>query len=210
MNPRFNPRTDRPSFLSMPLADGLKWSGVGNKWAFQEKLDGRWHLREIGRSLVAGELMRGGNFHGFDIPVVSGQDISREPLHFRLAVLADFIRTHPEVLPVASGLGGEFLEAVLARGGEGVVAKHLESRYGEPEAWVKCKRYETHDVVVTELHPFKRSIRLGEWGWCSCIQFPQIKVGEVVEIACHSITAKGHFREPRLIRIRTDKPYTKV
>jgi ATP-dependent DNA ligase len=209
MSHRFNIYTDRPSFLSVPLADGLKWNGAGGQWAFQEKTDGCWCLRKIGCSLLAGERMRDGRFYGFDIPVVSGQDISREPLRFRLKVLADFIRTHPEVLPVATGNGGEFLEAVLARGGEGVVAKHLESRYGELDAWVKCKRFETHDCVVTELHPQKQSIRLGGRGWCSSIQFPRLKVGDVVEVGCHSITAKGRFREPRLLRIRTDKAVVK-
>jgi len=46
----------------------------------------------------------------------------------RLKVLSDFIRQHPEALPVAFGLGREFLEAVLALGGEGVVARHAEGR----------------------------------------------------------------------------------
>lgn len=204
MNYRFNPRTDRPPFIAVPLPVGRKWTGAGGQWVFQEKMDGCWQLREVAGSLLAGERMRDGRFYAFDIPVVSGQDIAREPLRFRLAVLADFIRQHPSVRPVATGSGSEFLEAVLARGGEGVVAKHVESRYGEAGAWVKCKRVETHDVAVTELHPVKQSIRLGEFGWCPVLgkAFDQVKVGDVVEVACHSITAKGKFREPRLVRIR--------
>lgn len=194
----------RPDFLSVPLATGLRWSGAGGQWCYQEKMDGCWQVREIAGSLVAGEAMKDGRFFGFDLPVVSGQNIAREPLRFRLAVLADFARQHPSVLPVPTGAGGEFLEHVLSRGGEGVVAKHLESRYGEPGAWVKCKRIETHDCLVTDLHPRKQSVRLGDYGWCSAVGFPGINTGDVVEVACHSITAKGKFREPRLIRIRTD------
>lgn len=210
------------SFVTVPLAAGLKWTG-GGPWVYEEKKDGVRALvttngcrlrnsekllpgplpRSLSKCVFDGELV-GGVYWVFDLLIDSdGRDIRRCPLRDRKAALAALESRLPEwMVPIPSGRGGEFLEAVLANGGEGVVAKHVESRYGELDSWIRCKRIETHDVVVTELHPDKASIRLGSFGWCSC-KF-SVKVGDVVEVACHSITAKGCFREPRLLRLRPD------
>jgi hypothetical protein len=210
MSHRFNIYTDRPPYIAVPISVGLKWSGVGHQWHYSEKMDGEWCLRPIGASIVAGERMRGGALYAFDIPVFEGQDISREPLRVRLKVLAEFIRQHPEILPVATGMGGEFLEAVLANRGEGIVAKHLDSRYGELGAWVKCKRQETHDCRVTEKHPSKLSVHLeldGEdVGWCATPAnvFARVGIGAVLEVRCHSRHVSGKLREPKLLRVRKD------
>jgi bifunctional non-homologous end joining protein LigD len=42
----------------------------------------------------------------------------------------------------------EFLAHVLARGGEGVILKHLASVYGDKTGWVKVKKQATADVVI--------------------------------------------------------------
>lgn len=194
----------RPPFQNVSLADGLRWR-PGKDWIFFEKLDGQWCVKEIANSVLIGEKMREG-FHAFDIVRISGQAIDREPLRFRLSVLADFIRQHPDVLPVATGNGGEFLEAVLRDGKEGIVAKRLSSPFGA--TWWKCKRIETHDCTVAEIHPRKASVRLelnGEdCGWLSTAG-RKLTVGSVVEIACHSRHASGKFREARILKIRKDK-----
>jgi ATP-dependent DNA ligase len=124
---------------------------------------------------------------------------------------------------VPAGNGGEFLEAVLLRGGEGVVAARLEA--GFYESRFKCKREETHDCIVLEIHPLKESARLGQLdaggrlvqrGWCAVLggdgcafwgnrRVDRLKVGDVVEIKCFGITAKDKFRGPRFIRPRPDK-----
>jgi hypothetical protein len=98
---------------------------------------------------------------------------------------------------------------VINRGGEGVAAKHLDAPFGQ--GWVKCKRQESHDCIVSAIHPLKNSIRLSRWqdgqlvdrGWCSC--FETVQVGSVVEVTCQSIHPSGKFREPRLTRKREDK-----
>lgn len=214
------------TLISVPLSAGLKWTG-GGPWIYEEKKDGvramvsvsGCRLRNSSRPLPGplplplnqcvfdGELC-GSTYWVFDLLIdANGRDIRKLPLRERKAALLALESKFPEwICLTPSGRGGEFLEAVLNEGGEGIVAKHIESRYGELDCWVKCKRRETHDCVVTELHPVKASIRLGDRGWCSAVQFPQVKVGDVVEIACHSFTAKGKFREPVLLRIRTDKP----
>ena len=194
---------ERPIFESVSLADGLKWSGGGG-WCYQEKLDGIWHIRPVGTDILAGELV-GDLFTPFDIIAVDGQDIRSEPLSTRLAILRSI--PGPQI---EQGNGGEFLETVLARGGEGIVAKPWDSPFGKD--WVKCKREETHDCRVTEIHLSKMSAHLelnGEdCGWLAILsveQFALAAPGKVAEVKCHSRHPSGKLREPVFVRWREDK-----
>lgn len=199
----------RPSFLSVALRDGLKWLG-DPRWRYEEKNDGRWHEMGVGQSRVVGELMRDGRFIAFDVPIYNGADIRCAPLRERLAILDTFPLLRP-----ATGNGGEFLKAVIARGGEGIVAKRLDAPYGVD--WIKCKRQETHDCIILELPGDKLSIHIGQFdsagqmidrGWCPCFRLnllDNLKIGDVVEITCHRIHVSGKFREPRFVRVRQDK-----
>ncbi len=49
----------------------------------------------------------------------------------------------------------EFLADVLKRGGEGVILKHLDHRYGDKKGWVKVKAEWTADVVIMGFVPAK-------------------------------------------------------
>ena len=197
---------ERPSFQTIPLAEGLSWR-AGGGWIYQEKLDGCWDVVEVGQSTLVGERMRDGSFHAFDCVCVQGDDIRREPLTTRLDVLRQFFS--PTILPVQTGSGGEFLEHVLARGGEGIVAKHGQSYFGVN--WLRCKRPRTFDCLVTEKHPSKMSVHLVETGvdrgWCAALYgtFERLQVGQIVEVEAYGLTAAGKFREPRLKRCRPDK-----
>lgn len=191
----------RPDYSSLPLREGYSLRASGG-WRYEEKLDGRWHELGIGASTIVGELMRDGRFFAFDIPVHNGVDVRRRPLRERLAILDSFPLRRP-----ATGNGGEFLRAVLARGGEGIVAKPLDAPYGA--TWFKCKRVETFDCVVTELDPWRATIRLAlngeDCGWCSARSaFDSVAVGDVVEIAAQSRHVSGKFRSPRFVRLRLD------
>lgn len=222
--------------ISVPLSAGLKWTG-GGPWVYDEKKDGvramvsadGCKLRASSRPLPGpmpssltkcvfdGELV-GAVYWVFDMLVDdAGEDIRRRPLRERRAALAALSSLFPEwICLIPSGRGGEFLEAVLAAGGEGIVAKHSESLYGAPEAWIKCKRFTTEDCIVAEIHPSKASVRLEQirgkgrvnCGWASTygLDLPRLHLGDVVEIKCHSRHASGRFREPRIIRLRPDKP----
>ena len=53
--------TVRPTFNSIPLSEGLRWR-PGSGWRYEEKLDGRWHVEDLPRATVVGELMRNGAF----------------------------------------------------------------------------------------------------------------------------------------------------
>lgn len=192
----------RPPFANVPLAVGLQWSGGGG-FVFQEKLDGRWHVRALGGSVIVGELLPDGRFFAFDCLAVEGQDIRMAKLRERLDCLRRFSFPQP-----ALGSGGEFLQAVMARGGEGVVAKHLEGSYGA--TWFKCKRQATFDCLVSAKDSARGTIRLvldgADAGWCPVrAGFETIAVGNVVEVAAHSRHASGKLREARFVRLRPDK-----
>lgn len=191
----------RPPFESIPLAKGLALR-MRDNLRVEEKLDGVWHIREVGNSTLIGELMRDGRFFAFDVIRIDGQDIRRTPLRERLQVLDGL-----SVLRPATGNGGEFLRTVLARGGEGIVVKDLNSFFGAP--WYKCKRVETFDLICTELHPERASIHLADAngtdrGWCPCFN-QDVRRGDVVEVAAFSLHPSGKLREPRFVRVRKDK-----
>jgi len=195
----------RPPFETVPLAVGLAWRGGGG-YRYEEKLDGVWTVRRYGEgddTVLAGELLRDGRFYAFDCLAVDGQDIRRRGLDDRLAVLDAL----PGLLRPAVGNGGEFLEAVLARGGEGVVAKPHGSPFGA--TWYKCKRLATYDCTVADVDLSRGSVRLSldgtDAGWLACREFDRVSVGTVIEVAAYGRHASGKFREARFIRVRQDK-----
>lgn len=194
----------KPRFVSIPLADGLRWTGGGD-WVYQEKKDGVWALREWRGATLAGEQMRNGDFWAFDVLKIQGDDCRRFQLRDRLRELvcmsSDF---DGGMRLIPSGSGGEFLEAVLSRGGEGVVAKRLDQPYGA--TWTKCKRLETFRCVVVEKDlSGKRSVRVAaletgkELGSCGLFgeKFEAVRVGSVLKIEAFGLTPAGRMREPR-------------
>ena len=50
-------------------------------------------------------------------------------------------------------------EKIAARGGEGIILKHLVAKYGDRQAWVKVKREWTADVVITGFQTAKKESR---------------------------------------------------
>jgi hypothetical protein len=200
---------ERPKYSVMDLKDALAWHWRG--WHLSQKYDGRFAVRELADSIVTGEAMRSGKFFAWDIPVFFGEDIQRQPWREREQALTElFSRLHPMLNwhRCASGTGAEFIEAVLARGGEGVVAKPWDSPFGRN--WIKVKKSETFDCLITEKHPTKMSVHLSvngeDAGWCAAFStFEQIQIGDVVEVEAFCRNPSGKFREPRILRIRTDK-----
>ncbi len=193
----------RPDYRTCDLKSALAFDWRG--WHLSRKMDGCWQQQEIADSIIIGEAMHGGHFFAFDCPVAYGEDVRRRAWTERREAMRQIAR-EAGVNTAPEGHGAEFIEAVLRDGGEGVVAKPFAAHFGFD--WVKIKRSETHDCIVTEIHPVKRSIRLLEngidRGWCS-VAGRQINIGDVVEIICYGVTANGKCREPRFSRPRPDK-----
>lgn len=205
----------KPRITPVPLATGLAWSG-GGPFRFEEKLDGVFKTLIYGPALLAGEMMRDGRFYAFDILSLGGAAVDRRPFIERLAMLEHVLKAEngkrkaETPLRPATGNGGEFLEFILARGGEGIVAKDLHSPYGVN--WYKCKRSETLDLIVSDMDPDRGSVRLmdpttGEdRGWCPArARFQDIKISDFIEVEVYGLTARGKLREPRFVRLRPDK-----
>lgn len=211
------PTVPRPRYDVLPLADGLTIPPGLGEFRFEEKMDGVWHVKWFGETLIVGELMPNGEFYAFDILESADGDWRNELLEMRLRALGGEAKRLNLLRPLfapANMPGGEFLAAVLARGGEGIVAKGLAGTWGD--CWTKVKRVETFDYTVAEKHPHKASIRLVEHapgavvpldrGWCPCrAAFDTVTVGDVVEVAFFALTDAGKMREPRFVRVRKDK-----
>ncbi len=225
---------NKPTLQPVPLADGLRWRG-GGPFLFQEKADGvhcfvtcaagvsdppvfnvlknGWsqevELQTRHYSLFNAEQMPDGSIILNDLIFLDGQDLRREPTRVRWAELQRCEVRGARCQVCASGNGGELLEAILARGGEGVVAKAWEAPFGVN--WYKCKRSETFDLRISEIDYARGSLRLAseageDRGWCPArAAFEALRPGQIVEVAALCLTAKGKLREPRFVRVRKDK-----
>ena len=195
---------NRPLYKETSLADALAFNWRG--WHLSEKMDGVWTVRDFDGSLVTGETMRDGSFYGFDIVMADNQDVRHCAWLDRRTALIDCAARYGFRL-VKQGSGAEFIEAILANGGEGVVAKPFDAPFGRD--WFKVKRVETFDVTVTA--KLRGAIAISyqgqDAGKCPLagrnLEF--VRVGDVVEIAAYKRYASGKFREPRFVRFREDK-----
>lgn len=204
-----------PKLASIPLSEGLQVR-IGEGWVTQWKMDGFFALKEFNGCIIAGEQMRDGTFWAFDIAVMQGEDCRQTPYRYRLSALTSLSKSFPESIKlIPSGVGSEFLEAVLKAGGEGVVFKRLGTTWGKGQ--YKCKREETFDAVVSARNESTRSLSLiqykdgspldcGNVASLSKEEWETIKVGDVLEIKCQCRHKSGKFREPRIFRTRPDKP----
>jgi hypothetical protein len=176
---------------------------IGGKLRFEEKMDGVKTFKNlVGNDGIErrafGETMPDGRFFLIDV-VQPG----------RLTERMDVIdRVFPTALRPATGQDGSFMEEVLSRGGEGIVIKPLNSRWGD--FWAKCKRQITIDLTVSETCFDTGSIRLtdgrNDLGWCPAKKsFDSICVGDMVEIVAFGFHKSGKLREARFIRSRPDK-----
>ncbi len=208
MNP--TPAIIRPRYYVAQLADAVKGNWRG--WHLSQKMDGRWAQRELNGSVLVGEWMpKTKEFFAFDVAIIQGEDVRRCQWRDRREALIELARHFPAGWHIAAeGHGAEFIEAVLAKGGEGVVAKHFESYFGV--GWHKIKRQETFDCTVAEIHPRKKTVRLeldGEdVGWLT-MPAPA-RIGEIVEVVAYGRHASGKLREARLLRRRPDKNLNEV
>lgn len=214
----------KPAIAPVPLAIGRTWRGGAGK-RYEQKLDGVFKTRKIVcpvsrvENLIAGELLAQGEFYGFHILARDGQDLRGMPTGENIARLdeltANLARAGTPLLRPAHGNGGEFLEHILAAGGEGVIEKDLAAPWSVN--WFKCKRVETFYCVVTGFVPGSQSVevaRLADYSTLNpqpstsplpCGRVPllggkcdKVRVGSVLKLNAFGLTAAGKLREPRI------------
>ena len=178
---------------------GLAWGNDGA--IYQEKLDGIFTVLEIPGGLLAGEDIRG-QFIAFDCVEYAGNDVRPIPMIDRLR-LRDELCAGASVPVVASCQhGGALLQAVLARGGEGIVRKLPESSYFD--TMTAAKRLATWVCVIT-LVGTGQSVGISDaangqargavalrGGKCD-----QIRVGSLIKVEGFGLHPSGLIREPR-------------
>ena len=231
---------DFPAPQPVALDVALSWTASPD-WTYETKLDGKRALLSAGalhgrarRYPLPGKLpsaldgvtldgeLVGKTYFAFDVLETGGQDVRQWPLRARQRTLdallrgcPDWIKAVPSARPGEAG--GTYLRAVLAAGGEGIVAKHLGARYGK--AWFKVKARPTFDVVVTSKAADRQSVAVGQYRNGALVpcgrvavpsphRFARIQPGSVLEVAAQGRTRNGAFREPSFVRLRDDKPET--
>lgn len=206
----------KPEKILVPIAEALRWRGGGG-YLYQEKLDGEFAHWTDGQTMIVGERLAGGRFGAFDCIAWQGEDIAAWPTSERMRVLRGWFQDvknrlagtlappgwsqDAKIFICPEGNGGEFLEAVLARGGEGVVAKELSAPYGRMFA---AKRVQTFFCVVTDRDEFRASVTLADAVTGEArgkmplrSRFDLCRVGSVLKIEAFGLTAKGLLREAR-------------
>jgi DNA ligase-1 len=90
----------------------------------------------------------------FDCLCFEGRGIGDAPLRERALALAQAVPAAlqvPRLITASAGAAGEFYDAALAAGHEGVMAKALDSAYeagNRGASWLKIKRAHTLDLVI--------------------------------------------------------------
>jgi hypothetical protein len=204
----------KPRKIVMPLAVGLAWSNEP-EYIAQEKMDGMFSIRVLGsfecETILAGEQMRNGEFRAFDCLQYNGEDVRNLRLSERLKLLDTVFLSHSNthLLPpefrrvVDHANGGPLLREVLARGGEGVVRKRLDSPWGVPmEA---CKRLETFTCAVTGFN-MGQSVQISLDGRpCGSVKIgggkcDHVRVGSILKIEGFGLTRDRQIRESRVCK----------
>jgi len=189
----------KPTKTIVPVETALReWRNPD--YFYQEKLDGEFATKLVGNVLLAGERMKDGTFHAFDVLRRGDEDMRPLPLLERWYVL-NTLKTIVPIVPHSRN-GTELLERVLATGGEGVAAKLLAGPYGPMLA---AKRSQNYLCRVATFVEGKQSVVLVDAhtgaprGACPLLggRCDRVRVGSLLKIEAFGEHASGLLREPR-------------
>lgn len=162
----------------------------------------------------------------FDVLNVNGQDMTAKTLRERKDILASLKIENARVSTIPAietnntvQVNSAFEMYVEKLGHEGIVIKNPESRYGQAGSWLKWKKQETLDVVVTGRDDSKEGdsffiatyqdgqlVDMGKVGSFRLgVDREKIKPGTILEVQYQEMTADKHLRHPFAVRIREDK-----
>jgi bifunctional non-homologous end joining protein LigD len=165
----------------------------------------------------------------FDVLQIDNRDVRSKPLTERKKILKEILKgTGLEVKYTLARSVDKIMElrdATVKEGREGVVVKNPNSTYGQPNSWLKLKRFDTVDVFVTGIVETKelratgiarswsvavyddgRVVNLGNVGsTVERVDPRDVKKGSVVEVRFQELTRDKKLRAPFIIRIRHDK-----
>jgi ATP-dependent DNA ligase len=180
--------------------------------------------------ILDGEYLSKEGLFLFDVLQVDDRDVRKLLLPDRKKILREIlegigleveyraVKTSSEIL--------EYMEKTVEAGGEGIIVKNPASAYGEPNSWLKLKRFETVDCFVVEYEETQEMRRTGiprSWyvavydelggrvdlgkvgAFIESVDPKLVKIGSVVEVRFQEVTEDEKLREPFIIKIRHDK-----
>lgn len=135
------------------------------------------------------------DYYAFDILYDRGKDVRDLPYKTRREILVDYLvgldspSRHLKITPVVTEDKEEFYRSIIEAGGEGVILKDINAKYGDH--WAKVKRKATYDVVImgyedpiqiTKKTSGEMSIsKFAENNWIGAIRFGQYFGGKLIE-----------------------------
>ena len=192
---------EHPRKECVSLAIGLGWGNDGA--IYQEKLDGVFMTRTmLGGGVLVGEQMRSGEFIAWDCAAFDYVDVRGRGTETR-GMMRDSLCRAAGVRVVQSYYdGGALLQAVLARGGEGIVRKLPCATYFD--TMQACKRLQTWRCVVTALDYASGAAKIidqttGEDRGTVPLRnrAGQCRVGSIVKVEGETLSARGMILKPR-------------
>ena len=166
----------------------------------------------------------------FDVIQVDDRDLRPKTLLDRKKVLKEILKGTGLEVPYKMARTAdkimEMREEMVKEGREGVVVKNPQSTYGQPNSWLKLKKFDTVDCFVTgfvETTEMKstgvprswsvavyddngRVVEIGNVGsTVERVNPRQVKKGSVIEVRFQEVTKDRKLRAPFILRIRHDK-----
>jgi bifunctional non-homologous end joining protein LigD len=166
----------------------------------------------------------------FDVLQVDDRDIRQKPLRERKKVLHEILRGTGLEVPATMARTAEKImvlrDEAVNEGREGIVVKNPESGYGQPNSWLKLKKFDTVDCFVigfVETAEMARTgvarswsvgvhdengnvVEIGNVGsMVERVDPRKVKKGSVIEVRFQEVTKDRKLRAPFILRIRHDK-----
>lgn len=166
----------------------------------------------------------------FDVLQVDNRDLRPKPLIERKKVLREILRGSGLEVPYRLARTAERImelrDETVKEGREGVVVKNPQSTYGQPNSWLKLKKFDTVDCFVTgyvETTEMRKTgiprswsvavydengevVELGNVGsTVERVDPRKVKKGTVIEVRFQEVTRDKKLRAPFIVRIRHDK-----
>ena len=182
------------------------------------------------RAILDGEYLSREGLYLFDVLQIDDRDVRSLRLDERKKILREILRrTNLEVPFKRAKSKGEIMtlmEDMVRKGGEGIIVKNPRSTYGQPNSWLKLKRYDTVDCFVIdyeETPEMKKTgvprswfvgvyddkgqrIDLGKVGsFVERVDPRKVTIGSVIEVRFQEVTDDLKLRAPFILRIRHDK-----
>lgn len=215
----------KPEKRLVSLETARQWSPAD--YLIQVKCDGEFQTRELGggRCVVAGEWMtarsermltgrhrelhaknQAGFFVAFDLIEWRGDDVRHWPAGARWSSLQGLEMEGyflPNMCLVDCWYGPDFVDRVLAGGGEGGVAKGWQDPYGPMLAVKQLREYQ---CIVTQIdHRLSVGIaeRVGgvllDRGRVTLgMNCDKVRVGSIIRVVAMDVFDSGKLREPRV------------